>query len=316
MPTIIDSLIVKLGLDATNFKKGEQEATKSQKDFVEKSKRSGKELSVLDSKAAAQREKYAKEAQAQAKKAIESFSAMRNQALSLLSVFVGGMGLVEFAKSSIVTTAALGRLSDSVGVGIDRLGGWKVAAKDVGSSAEEMMADIDKASQTLALKRSKGIINESLKTYLTWGGGTQHGELKDTESYLFAMSDLIHKYNKIDPAKAKLISRGLGIGDNDFNLLKQGSEELRKQLDLTTKIAGLTKQQGDEAKKAETAWTNLGEAIEKAYRKAVFSAPAADIADSGTYAVEKKGNYFIPLLMLKDALTYFFSSVRQFSSDG
>lgn len=269
MATIIDSLLVTLGLDATNFKKGEQEASKSQKDFVEKSKRNNKELSVLDSKAAAQREKHAKEAQAQGKKAIETFSAMRNQALSLLSVFVGGMGLVEFAKHTIFTTAALGRMSQNVGISVNELSGWGVAAKEMGGSAEGMMTDIDKASQSLAHLRT-GFKDEAINNYFRFGGSNQHGELNDTKSFLLAIADLIHKINATDPGKAKMVASMLGLSPESFNLFKQGSAALREQIALGAQLSGQNQQNADDAAAAQKKWVALDEAMSAIGRKVTF----------------------------------------------
>lgn len=269
MATVIDSLLVTLGLDASAFKKGQSEVQKSQKDFIASSRKGNKELSDLDRKAAIQRAKNAKEMQAQGKKAIETFSAMRNQALSLLAVFTAGMGIVAFAKSTVFTNAALGRLSKNVDISTRELGGWSLAAKEMGGSAESMMSDINNASQSLARFRT-GLPDSGIQAFFQYGGGSENGELKDTRSYLFAMSDLLSKINKTDPAKAQMVANAMGLSYDSFNLMKQGSVALRKQIDLNAEMAGVTEKNAEEAQKAQKAWADLSATLEKLGREILF----------------------------------------------
>lgn len=269
MATVIDSLLVTLGLDASAFKKGNQEVQKSQKDFVALTKKGNKELSDLDSKAAAARAKNAKEMQAQGKKAVETFSAMRNQALSLLAVFTAGMGIAAFAKSTVFTSAALGRLSKNVDISTNELGGWSLAAKEMGGSAEGMMSDINNVSQSLARFRT-GLQSEAVQAFFQYGGSSEHGELKDTKSFLFAMADLLSKINKTDPAKAQMVANAMGLSYDSFNLMKQGSVALRTQIELNSQLAGITEKNAEEAQKAQKAWADLSATLEKLGREILF----------------------------------------------
>jgi len=269
MAHIVDSLLVTLGLDASAFKKGTQAAERSQKDFVAVTKKGNKDLAELDSKAAVARAKNAKEMQAQGKKAVETFVSMRNQALSLLAVFTAGMGILAFAKSTVFTTSALGRLSKNVDISVNDLGGWSLAAKEVGGSAEGMMADINSAAQSLAKFRT-GLGDAGIQAFLQYGGSTGNGELKDTQSYLFAMSDLLNKINGTDPAKAQMVANAMGLGYDSFNLMKQGSVALREQIELNSKLAGITAKQAEEAQIAQKAWASLSATLEKLGREILF----------------------------------------------
>jgi hypothetical protein len=315
MATVIDSLLVTLGLDATNFKKGQADADKAQKDFVTKSKRSGKELSDLDSKAATQRAKNSKEMQAQGKQAVETFSKMRNQALSLLAVFTAGMGIVEFAKSTIFTTAALGRLSKNVGISVSDLAGWGIAAKETGGSAEGMMADINKASQALAHFRT-GIPDAGLNAYFQFGGGTEHGELKDTQSYLLAISDLLHTINATDPAKAQMAATAMGISYDSFNLMKQGSAALREKIALDAKLSAQTQQNADDAQKAQKSWVDLEESLSSVGRTVLFNlSPAFDELGGFLHALNDPDFWDI-LFPRLEKLASWINSFRKFTTPG
>jgi hypothetical protein len=269
MATVIDSLLVTLGLDASAFKKGNQEVQKTQKDFVALTKKGNKDLSELDSKAAAQRAKNAKEMQAQGKKAVETFVSMRNQALSLLAVFTAGMGILAFAKHTVFTTSALGRLSKNVDISTRELGGWSLAAREMGGSAEGMMSDINNVSQSLAKFRT-GLPDSGIQAFFQYGGGSGNGELKDTKSYLFAMADLLSKINETDPAKAQMVANALGLSYESFNLMKQGGVALRKQIDLNAELAGVTEKNAEEAQRAQKAWADLSTTLEKLGREILF----------------------------------------------
>lgn len=269
MATVIDSLLVTLGLDASAFKKGTEAAKKSQNDLVAVTKRGNKELSDLDSKAAAARAKNAKEMQAQGKKAVETFVSMRNEALSLLAVFTAGMGIAAFAKHTVFTSAALGRLSKNVDISTRELGGWTLAAKEMGGSAEGMLSDINNISQSLAKFRT-GLPDSGIQAFFQYGGGSENGELKDTKSFLFAMADLLSKINKVDPAKAQMVANAMGLSYDSFNLMKQGGPALRKQIELNSQLAGITEKNAEEAQKAQKAWADLSATLEKLGREILF----------------------------------------------
>lgn len=75
MPTVVNSLIVTLGLDASNFTKGQKEAADALIKTRQQSARTAKEMSADGSTAA------------------EYFTKVKTEALSLIGILVGTTGL-------------------------------------------------------------------------------------------------------------------------------------------------------------------------------------------------------------------------------
>jgi len=147
-------------------------------------------ISRAGKKSAQAQSDRAKELNARAKIAAESFAKIRNQALSLFAVFTAGKGVSNFTSDTISSTAALGRLSENTGVAESKLAALNLMAKNAGGSAEEMMGAVGRAAKVVA-DFQLGMRGEEVASFFQWGG-TNEG-LQDTESYLLAVSAILKK---------------------------------------------------------------------------------------------------------------------------
>ena len=270
MANVIDSLLVTLGLDVSAYKKGSAEAEKATESLDKKTVDSGKKTGEYEKKLATEQAARTKFLNEQAKKTVDNYSKARNELLLFLSLFTAGKGLLDFASSTIRNVANLERLGEVVGVGVDKLGAWQLAAKNVGGSAEEMSGQILKASQDIASFQN-GIGSQGTTGFLALGG--KASELKDTQTYLMGMarvvSNLVSKYGE---ARAfQFANQRMGMGLNEFNLLKLGTEELGKQLAIDEKIVGLDHQKGQQAIEMQKRWNNLTESFEQTGRTVLFA---------------------------------------------
>lgn len=123
MPTIVDSLIVTLGLDDSKFTAGQKMAI----GFLRKTESESKET--------------AKRMEANGKQAAEFFTTVKQSALSLATVLLGGMGVKKFTEYVVTSDRAVGRLSANLELSIEQLSAWQGVAQRFGSSSE----DIDNA---------------------------------------------------------------------------------------------------------------------------------------------------------------------------
>ena len=89
MATVIDALVVTLGMNAKGFKQGAAEVDSSLTHTREESAKTAREMEV------------------RGKQAAMFFSKVRNEALALLAVFTAGMGIKSFVSSTIQSTASL-----------------------------------------------------------------------------------------------------------------------------------------------------------------------------------------------------------------
>jgi len=118
MPTIVDSLLVTLSLDPTNFTKGQKQAAS---DLL---------------KVQAQSNRTAKEMEADGARASQFFSKVKTEALGLIGVLLGGKGIETFARDATKSLADLGREAKNIGVGVPELAALSNALERNGGSAE------------------------------------------------------------------------------------------------------------------------------------------------------------------------------------
>ncbi|MEX3614234.1 MAG: hypothetical protein VB141_10895, partial [Burkholderia gladioli] len=196
MATVIDALVVTLGLDPKGFKTGSAQARADLKKTADESAVASKEM------------------EARGKQAAQFFSKIRNEALALLGVFAAGMGIKNFVEHTITGAASLGRLSQNLGMSTESLSAWQRVAEDAGSTAESMTAQLAESQQTLAQLKMGGGANESLQWFWRMGGSTD--DLKDGNTYLLARAKIIADLNKTDPARAQFVASKMGISPDQF----------------------------------------------------------------------------------------------------
>jgi len=268
MATIIDSLLVSLGLDTSEFKKGIGESEKDHGKLVKKVEEGDKKITEADKKVGKEKARQQKEDQRAQKQSLENMNKMRNQVLGMIGLFTAGKGILNFIKDTVATTAALDRMSEVTGVSIHELGGWNQALERTGGTAEEMQNTIRSLSQEIA-KYKQGLESNVIE-YAFWQGGMQHGELDKTRNYLLGIADVLQRLNKLDPQKAMLAASKMGISENVFNLLKQGSAAVEQQVASGARLAALTSEQGKEARKAQAAWADMATQLQSVFKPIIF----------------------------------------------
>lgn len=207
MANVIDALIVTLGLDAANFKKGTKETTDALK------------------KTSAESTKTSKEMEAWGKNAAAGLSKLRNEALGLLAVFTAGVGIKNFVENTITSTASLGRMSENLSMSAKDLAMWQLANKNAGGSVEGMTAQLKEAASEVA-KFKMGQSSDSAQWFYRMGGDP--AELKDGNTYLLARAKIVSDLFKKDPTRAATVAANMGISEDTFNLIKQGPDAIER----------------------------------------------------------------------------------------
>lgn len=240
MPTIIDSLVVTLGLDP--------------KGMVAGAKASQKALKSVSDEAA----KSAKEMEARGEQASQFFKKIRNEALTMLAVFTAGMGLKQFTQNTINSAAALGQMSQNLGMSTQRLNAWQRAAERAGGSAEGIVSTLKESANEVA-KFKMGQASDSTQWFFRLGGDP--AALKDGNSYLLARAKIISDIYKTDPARAALVASQMGISDDQFNLIKQGPAAILKLVDAQEKNSAITAKNAEDAQKLRNKWLDLRDTL-------------------------------------------------------
>jgi hypothetical protein len=217
---VIDALVVTLGLDPAQYKRGQADAKKSIKATSDEAAHAAKEM------------------EARGQQAALFFTKIRNEALALLAVFTAGMGLKNFTEHTILSTAALGRMSENLGMSAKDLAEWQLAAKNAGGTAEGITAALLDSQKEVAKFKLTGV-TEGINKFLQYGG--KASDLKDGNTYLLARARIISNLAKADPGRAQLVASQMGITPAEFNFLKQGPEAIeaarRAQAGLADELA-------------------------------------------------------------------------------
>ncbi len=209
--TIIDELIVTLGLDPKQF-------TDAQKGVMASFQKLG-----------AQSERQAKAIEENGKKATQFFTALTKGATEFLAVFTAGLGATEFVHFLTAADTGLGRLSQRLGISAKDLGAWGSAATLLGGTTAGMSQSIQSLITRFANISITG--DTSLIPFLR----ALHVNFKtakdgtlDWQDALYQMSDTL---SHMPRARATTFLQDMGIGDpGTINLMLQGSAAMRQMV--------------------------------------------------------------------------------------
>lgn len=138
MPTIIDSLVVTLGLDSSGFKKGQAEVKKGLDDTRKNADQTAKDM------------------EAAGKRAASFFGSIRTELLALVGVTLSAQGIKTFITNMTSDLMRLGIESRALDISAKSLDGWERAAAAAGSTAERMAGTLGNFQKTLTNIRTGG----------------------------------------------------------------------------------------------------------------------------------------------------------------
>ncbi|MDE1007002.1 MAG: phage tail tip lysozyme [Paraburkholderia fungorum] len=240
MATVVDALVVTLGLDLSGFKRSKADATKATKTLTAEEKNAAKEIEAAN------------------KRAAESFSKVRNEVLALVAIFTAGMGIKNFTESTINSAASLGFMAKNLQMSTQDLSAWQRAAERAGGSAEGITSALQASQQEVA-KFKLGQVSDSQQWFLRFGGSVK--DLKDGNSYLLARSRIVAGLFKTDPGRARLVAQQMGIGDGEFNLIKQGPQAILALVAAQEKNSAVTEKQAGQALKLKNEWLDFSDRL-------------------------------------------------------
>lgn len=235
--TVIDALVVTLGLDASQYVKGQKAAAVA--------------LDKTDKAAT----KTAKDIEAQGKRAAQSFTAIRNEVLGLAAAFIGLRALKTFANDVTRGDAAVGRLAVNTGMVTTELAAWEGIASRAGGSAEGMAGSVKGLTSQLQKLAITG--NSDIIPFLT----AAHVNLSAFFDAATPMGDrllmIADAFAGISPAKAQALGAGMGLDEGTVNLLLQGRGAIN---DLLAKQRAMNAASAEDARLAierQRAWDDV-----------------------------------------------------------
>lgn len=241
--TVIDALLVTLGLDASQFRKGQQEVSDDLKKQREDAKNTAKEMAE------------------QGKKAASFFSSIKTELLALTGVTVTAGGLISFVKSTTSGLMDLSIQSKALGLSARELDGWSKSAEAAGSSAEKISASLQGFQGAIQGARV-GDYSSSI-----FGGLAQLNALtgqnfdvwgQDASSLAKTSLDALRKIS--DPNLRRQV--GLSLGFDDATLQRNQEGKFLPDVDRLTKSSGITDASTKGAKEFTAAWAELGQNLD------------------------------------------------------
>lgn len=257
-PTVIDSLVIELGIDPSKFTAGEKEAMAAHKKTVDQLLAGGKEI------------------ESQGAKIDHYFGALKRGALGLLAGFVGYQGIKSLIFDVAGLDAAAGRAGKTMNMSAGEVTAWQSAMKQAGGSAE---------SATGSLQGLSGAVN----TFLITGQGPFLGVMNAMDISLFDVNkklktsnelllEMAEKVHGMDPARASaLLSLVPGMNQDTINLLIKGRHAVEEYL-AAARRAGVATRESSEAAQdfnrnlqlLQDRTTNLGRSIFNSLIPALF----------------------------------------------
>lgn len=241
--TVIDALLVTLGLDTSQFRKGQQEVSDDLKKQREDAKNTAKEMAE------------------QGKKAASFFSSIKTELLALTGVTVTAGGLISFVKSTTSGLMDLSIQSKALGLSARELDGWSKSAEAAGSSAEKISASLQGFQGAIQGARV-GDYSSSI-----FGGLAQLNALtgqnfdvwgQDASSLAKTSLDALRKIS--DPNLRRQV--GLSLGFDDATLQRNQEGKFLPDVDRLTKSSGITDDSTKGAKEFTAAWAELNQSLE------------------------------------------------------
>lgn len=256
MDSIIDALIVTLGLDASAFKKGQREAKDSTKRFT------------------AETEENAKKVAGQAKAMADGFRHVRNELLGLFAVSIGANGLKDFIAGSVGNQAQLGYLAKNLDLSARELDAWGKTVKTVGGTAEGFQGSLQNIAsgiEAFKLGEDSTVVAGFRAIGINLADST--GKVRSFKDILLDSADAIQRFTAQDQIRwAQMV----GIDQPTLNLLRQGRKAVSDLYSDMYMASGVTDESVRRAQEAQRVWgeftgqmSGTGQAIFEAFTPAL-----------------------------------------------
>ncbi len=227
MATIIDSLLVTLGLETSSFDSKRAKVDKSLKTTRDEADKTGKQFKKVG------------------KDGAESYAALAKGAAAFLAVIGGASAIKSFIENTISSSAALQLLSQNLNVSANDISAWSNAAELAGGSAEGLQGTMDMLSKSqteLMLTGNSGLI--PYFTALGVGLADVNGKARPVNDILL---DLADRFGSMDRTTANNMGRMFGIDQGTMQLLLKGRKEVEIMIARQKEYGAVTKKQAEES---------------------------------------------------------------------
>ncbi|HBS5783728.1 transglycosylase SLT domain-containing protein [Klebsiella pneumoniae] len=241
--TVIDALLITLGLDTSDFRKGQKDVSDDLKKQREDAKKTAKEMAE------------------QGKKAASFFSSIKTELLALTGVTVTAGGLMSLVKNTTSSLMDLSIQSKALGMSAKELDGWAKSAEAAGSSAEKISAALQGVQDAKQLAKV-GVYDTPVQEAAIRLNSLTHDSfnIRDDSAQTTFRKILDSARKVTDPDIRRQILQLVGI-DDAINQRNQEGQFL-PDVDRLTKSSGITDASTKGAKEFTAAWAELNQSLE------------------------------------------------------
>lgn len=288
MPTVLDSLIIEIGLDPTKFTKGQKEAIRQFNEAAEAAKKAASSIEASSSRSA------------------EFLAKVNTQLMAFGALLVGSRltgDLIRFGANVTKQDAATGRLAYTLETSVQGLDKWRNAAYLAGGSADGVTGFIQNLTSEFAKFEIHG--QSDLIPYFRGLGVQVSDATGKMRPFADIMRDVSNAVKKLGPAQGAEWLRSIGADPGSINLLIKGGDELDRYLKMAERFSTVSPKNVENATKLDLAYRNLTIALTGLGRAALelLSTPLTGLFNStANTAEELSRGEFISKGSLLDAI--------------
>jgi hypothetical protein len=258
MPTVIDSLVIEVGLDPKKFTQGQKEAIKSFSDAKDAAKRVGNDIEDIG------------------KRSSEFLGVLQTRLLGVTSLIVGGLGIDHLVGQMLKQDEATGRLAYTLGTSTKELDKWRNAAYIAGGSSQGITNFITGLTDEWGKLAATG--QSSLIPFFQ-GLGVPIADVTTNQLRPFedVIKDVADKVSKMNPQLARFWLKSIGADEDTINLIIRGRGALEDYLAAGEKFGTLAPKQAEAARQLGESYRTLSVALTE-FSRTVLTALTPAIA--------------------------------------
>ena len=245
MATVIDSLMVTLGLDPSKFQKGVKDTEKDLEKINRGGRKTGGEMDDMG------------------KKGAQAINKIRQEVLSLGAAFIGMSAIKSFISDVTRADAATGRMSENVGMTSQAMTTWQNVAERMGVSASEVAGDFEGMAQAAMKFKLTGEGGERFRWLYSMGLQLTNakGELKKGDEFDLEVADRMDAALKAGKSRMELRAQlmGAGFSSGHADMLLTGGDSLRQRA-AESKPYAETNEDKRNAKELQDKWNLMAQA--------------------------------------------------------
>ena len=242
--TLIDSLVVSLGLDASQFTKGQAQARGELKKSSEAAHAGSKEMTAA------------------ANAITDAYKRVRNELLGLFALMTAGRGVRQLATDITNSDAAVGRMATRLGLATEELSAWEGVAVRAGGTADGISGSMASLSDEFERFKLTGQGMEDVIPILN----RLHVSLTDPSGRLKSVTelyrDLADPLKALSAPQAAVVGQSLHMDPGTVAMLRQGRAAVDEQLAAQTRHGVATDADAHRAQALQNDFRDITQSVE------------------------------------------------------